>query len=231
MIAAGTNTPLPFAPRAVLFDMDGLILDSERALLACWRQANDELDAGLDDAFWLSMVGIHDAACHAMLHARLSAALADALIGRANALYEQRVAVGLPLKTGLTALLDWLDAQGLPRAIATSTRRARAEAKLRAAGVRGRFHALVGGDEVAQPKPAPDVYLRAADALGVAPQDCLVLEDSLPGVRAALAAGALPVQVPDLVAPGPAAAHRVARDLGEALTLLRNTFAIAGARP
>ncbi|MGL0070356.1 hypothetical protein O6112_23695, partial [Salmonella enterica subsp. enterica] len=86
-----------------------------------WRQANDELDAGLDDAFWLSMVAIHDAACHAMLHARLSAALADALIGRANALYEQRVAVGLPLKTGLTALFDWLDAQGLPRAIATST--------------------------------------------------------------------------------------------------------------
>ncbi|HZH42697.1 MAG TPA: HAD family phosphatase [Lysobacter sp.] len=230
-MSAHDVAPLPFAPQAVLFDMDGLILDSERVLLACWRQANAELGAGLDDALWLSMVGIHEAACRDMVHARLPAERAEALIERTNALYEARVATGLPLKRGLVAMLDWLDARAIPRAIATSTVRGRAEAKLCAAGVRDRFDVLVTGSDVAHPKPAPDIYVLAAASLGVEPEACVVLEDSLPGVRAALAAGAVPVQVPDLVAPDAGAAHRVVADLERALALLQAAFAPVPARP
>ena len=85
-----------------------------------------------------------------------------------------------------------------PRAVATSTRRERARAKLARRGLLARFAALVGGDEVARGKPAPDIFLLAAARLGVAPADCVVLEDSEPGVRGALAAGMMPIMVPDL---------------------------------
>lgn len=223
MTATGA-APLPFRPQAVLLDMDGLCLDSERALLACWRQANEELRLGLDDALWLSMVGVHEAACRDLLHARLPSAQADALIGRANALYDARVAAGLPLKPGLPALLDWLDAQRLPRALVTSTLRDTAELKLRAAGLRQRFDAVVTGSDVAAFKPAPDGYLRAARALGVDPQRCVAIEDSVPGVRAAMAAGCVAVQVPDLVAPGEdvrALGHRIVAGLDDVLALLQ----------
>jgi len=96
---------------------------------------------------------------------------------------------------------DRLDAYGIPRAVATSTRRARAEVKLRQSALLPRFTALVGGDEVAHGKPAPDIYLEAARRLGVPARACLVLEDSDPGVRAALAAGMTPIMVPDLLPP------------------------------
>jgi beta-phosphoglucomutase-like phosphatase (HAD superfamily) len=77
--------------------------------------------------------------------------------------------------------------------------------------------------DVAHPKPAPDVYLLAAQQLGVAPGDCLVLEDSPTGVRAALAAGMTPIQVPDLLAPDAAVralGHRIVDSLADAQTLI-----------
>lgn len=230
-MSAAPVSPLDRRPSAVLFDMDGLILDSERALLECWRRASDELALGLDDELWLSMIGVHEAACRDLLHARLPRERADALIERTNALYDDRVRAGLPTRPGLEPLLDWLDAEAVPRAIATSTLRETAETKLRAAGVRERFHALVAGGDVARFKPAPDVYLAAAEALRTDPRDCLVLEDSEPGVRAALAAGCVPIQIPDLAAPSEAIralGHRIVDSLHDALALLRATPASQG---
>ena len=108
---------------------------------------------------------------------------------------------GIALKPGLLDLLDWLEARRIPKAVATSTRRDRAQAKLARTALLSRFVALVGGDEVARGKPAPDIFLAAAARLGEAAQHCVVLEDSEPGVRAALAAGMTPIMVPDLHAP------------------------------
>ncbi|MBV8470365.1 MAG: HAD family hydrolase, partial [Burkholderiaceae bacterium] len=110
---------------------------------------------------------------------------------------------GLVVKPGLRELLDWLDAHAIPRAVATSTRRSRALAKLERAGLWPRIQALVGGDEIARGKPAPDIFLRAAELLGVSTPSCIVLEDSEPGITAALAAGMTPIMVPDLHAPSP----------------------------
>ena len=108
---------------------------------------------------------------------------------------------GIALKPGLLDLLEWLEAEGIPKAVATSTRRDRALAKLELTSLAPRFVALVGGDEVARGKPAPDIFLAAAQRLGEPAPRCLVLEDSEPGVRAALAAGMTPIMVPDLHAP------------------------------
>ena len=111
---------------------------------------------------------------------------------------------GIVLKPGLIELMAWLEAENLCKAVATSTRRSRAESKLVHAGLFERFAALVGGDEIAHGKPAPDIFIEAATRLGIDAADCVVLEDSEPGVRGALAAGMTPIMVPDLHPPSAA---------------------------
>ena len=220
--------PLPFMPDAVVFDMDGLMLDSERAIIACLAQAAAEARHALPQSLWLAMVGNGDEACRRMLSERVGSEAADALLRRSGALYEVRVAAGVPHRPGIGALLDWLQRRGVPRAVATSTRRPLALRKLGAAGLLGRFDAVCTGSDVAHPKPAPDVYLLAAAALGVAPARCLVLEDSPAGVRAALAAGMTPVQVPDMLEPDDevrALGHRIVASLDEARMLLEGALA------
>jgi beta-phosphoglucomutase-like phosphatase (HAD superfamily) len=96
----------------------------------------------------------------------------------------------------------------VPCAVATSTRRTRACAKLERVALLSRFAALVGGDEIARGKPAPDIFLEAAARLGVQPADCLVLEDSAPGLAGAIAAGMSAIMVPDRAAPPPLIAGR-----------------------
>ncbi len=223
-------SPLPFLPQAVVFDMDGLMLDSERAILNCLQRAAREQGHDLPQSLWLQMVGNGEAVCHALLHKHLDAGQARALLDRAHALYEVVVDAGVPLRPGIVELLDWLQVHGIPRAVATSTKRPLALRKLRMAGLLDRFDAVCTSSDVAHPKPAPDVYLLAASALGVDPACCLVLEDSPTGVRAALAAGMTPVQVPDMLAPDEevrALRHRIVDSLGDAQRLLEAQLALA----
>lgn len=215
--------PVGFAPAAVLFDMDGLMIESERALLECWREASQELGLVVDDALWLSFVGLSDRVCHEMLRERFAEEQLQALLGGLQVRYDARVEAGLPLKTGVLELLALLKQRGIPRAVGTSTRRPRALQKLELCGLLPHFDAVVTGSDVAQSKPAPDIYLLAAQQLGVAPEQCIVLEDSAAGVRAALAAGMTPIQVPDLVAPDEgvrALGHRIVESLVQARALI-----------
>lgn len=215
--------PLPFLPEAVIFDMDGLMLDSKRAITGCHARAAAALGHALPPDYWLRMVGTGDAACRAMLVQSLGEAEADALLAHSGRLYDEVVAAGIPHRPGILPLLRWLDARGVPRAVATSTRRPLALRKLEKAGLLEYFGAVCTSSDVLHPKPAPDVYLLAAQRLGVAPARCVVLEDSPTGVRAALAAGMTPIQVPDLLPPDAqvrALGHRIVASLDEARRLL-----------
>jgi HAD superfamily hydrolase (TIGR01509 family) len=215
--------PLPFLPQAVIFDMDGLMLDSERAITRCLAQASDECEAGIEPEYWLRMVGKGDAACRAMLGERIGDGPAQALLARCHALYHTVVEAGVPLRPGILELLDLLVERRIPRAVATSTRRPLALRKLEAADLLRRFEVICTSTDVQHPKPAPDIYLLAAAQLGVEPTQCLVLEDSPTGVRAALAAGMTPIQVPDLLAPDAevrALGHRIVDSLVDARKLL-----------
>lgn len=212
-----TMADLPFLPDAVIFDMDGLMIDSERVALACWSEAATTLALDLDEAFFLRMVGLGDRDCRALLAAR---PLDDACIARLSALchdlYEARTQEGLPLRPGIVALLELLQAHDVPCAVATSTRQPRAGRKLQSAGLLGYFQHVVTSSDVDHPKPAPDIYLLAAQRLGKPPARCLALEDSPAGTRAALAAGMTVIQVPDLVAPDAAQralGHRIVGSL------------------
>jgi HAD superfamily hydrolase (TIGR01509 family) len=215
--------PLPFRPAAVIFDMDGLMLDSERAILDCFREAAAEQGADIEPEWWLGMTGRGDAVCRALLTDRVGTTATSELLGRGHARYVAMAEAGLPHRPGVVALLDLLSLHAMPRAVATSTRAPLAQRKLEAAELLGYFDVVCTSSDVAHPKPAPDVYLLAAERLGVPPAQCLVLEDSPTGVRAALAAGMTVVQVPDLLAPDDdvrALGHRIVGSLEDAQVLL-----------
>jgi len=190
-------------PRAVIFDMDGLMLDTEPLAARAWGEAAAALGVGFDGALALRMVGCNFVDCSALVRERYGSDYpVAALLGSWHAAYDAIVArEGIALKPGLLELLDWLEAAAIPKAVATSTRRERARTKLAQMALLPRFAALVGGDEVARGKPAPDIFVLAAARIGVPPAACVVLEDSEPGVRGALAAGTMPIMVPDLKPP------------------------------
>ena len=222
--------PLPFLPEAVVFDMDGLMLDSERAINECMARAASDLGHDLPASLWLQMIGGGDGLCRRLLTDRIGADATVELLARAEAMYDVVADAGIDHRPGIVDLLDWLVARGIPRAVATSTRRPLAMRKLAAAGLLPYFAAVATSSDVAAQKPAPDVYLLAASKLGVAPARCLVLEDSPTGVRAALAAGMTPVQVPDMLVPDDAAralGHRIVASLGDAQRLLEARLAEA----
>ncbi|VXB20854.1 Hydrolase [Luteimonas sp. 9C] len=215
--------PLPFRPAAVLFDMDGLMLDSERAILESLRAAALDHRVDIDPDWWLCLIGHTEAVCRARLGAHIGHAAAGALLADGHARYVAVAEAGVPHRPGVVALLELLVAHDMPRAVATSTRSPLAQRKLAAAGLLTYFDEVCTSSDVAQPKPAPDVYLLAAERLGVPPARCLVLEDSPTGVRAALAAGMTVVQVPDLLAPDDdvrALGHRIVGSLDAAQALI-----------
>jgi HAD superfamily hydrolase (TIGR01509 family) len=190
-------------PGAVVFDMDGLILDTERMAERCWAAAASTLGISFDTALIPAMIGRNsrDSRQFVLAHYGDDYPI-DTLMQQSRSQFDAIAArEGIAVKPGLHALLDWLELVGIPRVVATSTRRERALHHLEKCALRSRFHALVGGDEVVLGKPAPEIFLLAADRVGVQPGDCIVLEDSEHGIRGALAAGMIPIMVPDMLPP------------------------------
>lgn len=190
-------------PQAVVFDMDGLLLDSERVALRCFEEAARGLGAPWTEALGLSLVGLNARDSDRLIAQAFGADFPlETLRTAFSERYDRLVAAGaIPLKPWVRELLDHLEAARIPRAVATSTHRQRAEAKLSRARLLHRFDALVCGDEVVRGKPAPDIFELAAARLGVEPRDCIALEDSNAGIRAAVSANMRAVMVPDLLRP------------------------------
>lgn len=191
---------------AAVFDMDGLLLDTERPILDAWLQASREHGVPIEPQTYLQVVGRRAAEGGVLFRAALGDSFPfDLVRTRVQALLaEARQRDGHVPKPGARELLTRLQREGIPCAVASSTRRAEVEARLGSSGLLDRFTAWAGGDEVRAGKPSPDIYQLAAARLGVAAGDCLAFEDSEHGARAALAAGMAVVVVPDLLAPGPA---------------------------
>ena len=188
---------------AVLLDMDGTLLDTEKVY---FNSLVDALTAAgyADDAVALchAMVGLPGPACEAMLLDRYGNDFPLAEINRAFLANRNRLMeAGLPLKPGTIELLDGLAAADCPMAIVTSSSRRTAEAHLGLAGIRARFDTILTLDDVTRGKPSPDLYLLAAIRLGLAPEACVAVEDSNHGVAASHAAGAITLMVPDMAPP------------------------------
>jgi len=189
---------------AVIFDMDGLMFDTERIRLDAWQMVARQEGYEIPERLLIDCIGKTTTDSEQYLNAALAHSGFDYRRARAirGKYMREMVADGVPVKTGLDAMLDAVDSLGLAKAVATSTRRDETIDLLTRTGLIGRFDAIACGNEVANGKPAPDIVLLAAERLGVGPERCMVLEDSENGVRAAVAAGALPVVIPDIKPPG-----------------------------
>lgn len=213
-------------PAALLLDMDGLLIDTERLYLEVNALAAAELGYALTPETNLGMVGVAIDGCRRLLADVHGPAFPfERFRDLGYALMEARMADGVPVKPGAVELVAWAKGAGLPVAVATSTRRGRAEHHLARVDLLHRLDALVTRDDVVEAKPAPEPYLTAAARLGVVPAAALALEDSANGVRSAAAAGVPVVMVPDVLAPTAELrrlALGVAPDLHHVLALLKD---------
>lgn len=219
-----------FPVRAVVFDMDGILLDSERRSQEILQVAAERLGLTLSPEVSLGLVGKHDAECRRYLEGHLgSAAVVEDLIAEFTRLYETEIERGgIPLKQGVHEVLQTLDDLRIPRAVATSTETERARRKLAKVQILERFDAIIGGEQVANGKPAPDIYLKACRTLGLLPERSLACEDSPAGLEAASGAGLRAVLIPDLVSPTErmrSQAWRVAESLHDVVAIIKHECA------
>lgn len=188
-------------PRALIFDMDGLLLDTEGLYKRAWTQAAKESGFDLTDALYLKLIGITIADCERVLADAFGPKFPlETFRARAASLYEElHKREGLPLKPGVRELLAWANEEGIPCAVGTSTVHDEARERLVHHKIEHYFQVIIGGDMVERGKPNPDIFLKAQEALGIPPCDCLVLEDAHSGLVAARTGGMRSCLIPDLL--------------------------------
>jgi beta-phosphoglucomutase-like phosphatase (HAD superfamily) len=182
---------------AAIFDMDGLLIDSERSIMRAWQSAAAEVGVVVSDDQYASVIGRAATQSDAHLSELLGG---ESVFHQVRDQVRSRLGV-FPPKIGATELLLKLTERQVPCAVASSTGVAEVRRRLESVGLASFFVAIAGGDEVPIGKPDPSVYLLAAHRLGASPSQCLAFEDSQNGKNSAVAAGMSVVLVPDLTAP------------------------------
>lgn len=211
--------------RAVIFDMDGTLLDSERLSHKAWDAAAREVGECVTREVFLKMVGHRSVDCMRILQSEVGRPLPfETIIASAREHYARLVSSGVPLMPGVEEIFAFARERAWKIGIATSTRRESAQAKLEHAGLWQFVDTATCGDEVTTGKPDPEIYRVTAEKLGVPPENCLAVEDSPTGFRSAFSAGCQSVLVPDLVEPTPEA-RRDALALFPSLLALRDFLA------
>ena len=189
--------------KAVIFDMDGVIFDSERLYLQCCMEAGEKFGMENVEETCLSCIGRNTEKTLAIFSKRYGEKVSiDEFWLDATGRFSEKAQGGLlPVKKGARELLVFLKNKNVPVALASSTKYEKVHNELTAADLIQYFDVIVGGDMVTKSKPEPDIFLHAADLLGFAAKDCMIIEDSFNGVKAASASGAFVIMVPDLVQP------------------------------
>ncbi len=191
---------LPRRPEAVIFDLDGLLFDTESLYQEAIMAAANDVGQEMTPAIFHSMIGRPWLRTRAFLVEHYGSSFpVDEFRAAWNRHFDVIVETRLAVKPGVLELLDALDALSLPRGIATSSSHKTVQHHLSAHALDGRFHEIVASGDYAAGKPSPDPYLLAAKRLGVDPHFCVALEDSHNGVRSAAAAGMMTIMVPDLL--------------------------------
>jgi len=204
MSASKTSAEPPLV-RGVIFDLDGLILDTETTAHEAWRVTGLDWDITVPIEMCIEMTGRRYQDMMPIMEKWLPAELdKHAFLDAANVHYDRLLVDEPPaIKPGTLALLDHIEQCGLPVIVASSSQRYKIINKLTGAALITRLPVHVSGHEVAEGKPAPDIFLEAARLIELPPEDCVVFEDSPPGVQGAAAAGCIAVMIPDRIAHNP----------------------------
>ncbi len=187
--------------KAVVFDMDGVIFDSERAVMQCWKEVASrhnipDIEKAILACTGTTMVRTREI----MLNLYGADFPYDEYARESSVIFHSRYDGGrLPMKPGVKELLTFLKERGKKIALASSTRQQVVTDELRDAGIIEYFDRIICGDMVSRSKPAPDIFLKACEELNISPSDSYAIEDSYNGIRAAHAGGLHPIMVPDLL--------------------------------
>ena len=187
--------------KAAVFDMDGLLLDTERICCAVLTHVFNDYGHDLSKSEYAALVGLNSREVRLRIKQKLGTGVdLEKFVGIWKSRYFQiTVEEPAPTKNGVVDLLGHFRKIKLPMAVATSTDQLTAEKKLNKSGLRKYFSIVIGGDQIVRSKPEPDIYLKAAECLNLDPQLCLAFEDSVYGVTAALSAGMKTIHIPDMV--------------------------------
>ena len=187
--------------KAVIFDMDGVIFDSERLVLDCWEKVGEKYHLANIREVFIECIGTNKEKTKEIVHEHYGESFAyDKFSKEASLIFHDVVnSDGLPVKNGVRELLEYLKQNEVPVGLASSTRLAVVEEELKQAGLYDYFQVVVGGDQLKRSKPHPDIYLMACEKMKVQPKDAYAIEDSYNGIRAAYGAGMIPVMVPDIL--------------------------------
>ena len=186
---------------AVVFDMDGVIFDSERATMLCWLELAEKYGIkDLEKPYYECTGTNYNKTKEIMLKAYGDDFPYDDFAHEASVMYHAKYDGGrLPMKTGVRELLEYLQKNGRKTAIASSTRRSTVVQQITDAGLIDFFDVIICGDMVERSKPDPDIYLKACGELGTEPGRTFAIEDSYNGIRSAYNGGLRPIMVPDLL--------------------------------
>lgn len=186
---------------AVVFDMDGVIFDSERAVMQCWKEVASRHNIPDIEKAILACTGTTMVRTREIMLDLYGADFPyDEYARESSAIFHSRYDGGrLPMKPGVKELLTFLKERGKKIALASSTKQQVVTDELRDAGIIEYFDRIICGDMVSRSKPAPDIFLKACEELNVSPSDSYAIEDSYNGIRAAHAGGLHPIMVPDLL--------------------------------
>ena len=191
--------------QGVIFDMDGLMFDTERLSARCWEQVGRKFGLDITESFLAGVRGVTSQEFRRIFEQKFGErADYETVMDRKKELFCQEIRQnGVPVKPGLPELLEFLQEQKIPAAMATATNQEIAREYLSKTGLAAFFDQLVFGDQVRRGKPDPEIFLCAAQDLGVSPDRSVVLEDSLNGVLAGIQGGFRTIMVPDMTQPPP----------------------------